>query len=187
MNTISNVDTQYFDKLRLKLFFQSLYRFSVPYIVTPIIYVPIILWMITRAKTWRVDVNISTNVLEQNACPFENQVHPPTAEHHHVILTQHSFLFSCWKAVGLLDDFWFGFNCSICSWVQLTTGCSNRLWPVFPIAVFPHSCQENPLLFQRSRWQGGKHQFWELMNQNSPRDLSVDTARFKWLTMEFTL
>lgn len=95
------------------------YDYSVTYITPP--YYPCTyhsqLLVITgaemvRAKTYRVDINNSTNITEQISA-LKKQDHL-TTEHHLIILTQHSFFL----LKGIWSIGWFGLvlNCSVCSW-----------------------------------------------------------------------
>lgn len=146
----------YFDKPRLKLLFQSLYRFSVPYVVTPnYLRAHIILWMIMRAKTWRVDINISTNVIEQNVSSLGNQVHPYSRTSPHDFNTaQLSFpLPKGSRSVGWLG---FGVNCTICSPGPTHNGVFKQAMARLSDSCLPSELPRKPLAVSAFQVRGWK-------------------------------
>lgn len=167
------------------------YDYSVTYITPP--YYPCTyhsqLLVITgaemvRAKTYRVDINNSTNITEQISA-LKKQDHL-TTEHHLIILTQHSFFLLRHLVYRMV---WFGFELQCLQLVPSSQlGLQAGSLPISPTAAFSHGCQgKSILLFQHSRRTCRKHKHQDLINQASSHALSMDTASFKCITMDFRL
>lgn len=137
-----------------------------------------------RAEMYGVaDINIPTYITEHNICVWKagSPLH-----YHYVLLTQPSFFFTLLK--GIWSVGWFCFvSFLIAVFAQLVTGSSNRPVAHLINSAFSHGRQENSLLVQHPRWESGRDQFWEFMNQNSSCDLSMDAVSLKWIMMEFKL